>query len=169
MSKTQLKKELKELDAPQLRELILEVYEARKEAREYFEFFLAPDADKLYQRYVTLIDKELLRSKRGMLSARFTRVRAFIKDFASFGPGADYVLRLMQHTLSVAVVAERAYHTKPPFENGILRLAADTLTYADRHLLFDSALKSVTEITDTQASRHLAPALRDVIEQHMGQ
>ena len=43
MSKIQLKKELQTMEAPQLREMILEAYSARKEIKEYFEFFLNPD------------------------------------------------------------------------------------------------------------------------------
>ena len=47
MSKIQLKKELQTMEAPQLREMILEAYSARKEIKEYFEFFLNPDIEHL--------------------------------------------------------------------------------------------------------------------------
>ena len=45
MSKIKLKKELQNMSREQLLDIILNVYDARKEAREYFEFFLNPDSD----------------------------------------------------------------------------------------------------------------------------
>ena len=40
MSKIKLKKELQNMSREQLLDIILKVYDALKEAREYFEFFL---------------------------------------------------------------------------------------------------------------------------------
>ena len=57
MSKALLKKELEKMSASQLRHLILETYEARKEFKEYFEFFLNPDAGKLREKYENLFLK----------------------------------------------------------------------------------------------------------------
>lgn len=145
MSKTQLKKELKAMDADQMRELILDLYAARPEAKAYFDFFLDPDVDKLTDRAKAAVNKELGRIKRGMLSARFSVIRKALKDYESFGPGADHVLRLMLDTLARAVAAERLYYAKPAFVNGTARLALDTLKYGDKHLLFDQAVEGVRQ------------------------
>ena len=59
MSKTTLKRELVNMDKEQLIELILEVYAARKDAKEYFEFFLNPDVGKLLDKYELAVSKNL--------------------------------------------------------------------------------------------------------------
>ena len=43
MSKTSLKKTLNSLTRDQIMEVVLDLYEARKEAREYLEYFISPD------------------------------------------------------------------------------------------------------------------------------
>ena len=47
MSKLQLKKEIQKLERHQLEQMVLDAYAARKETKEYFEFFLNPDVEKL--------------------------------------------------------------------------------------------------------------------------
>ena len=44
MGKAQLKKEIQTLSREQLEHLVLEAYEARKEIKQYFDFFIDPDA-----------------------------------------------------------------------------------------------------------------------------
>lgn len=51
MSKAQLKKALGKLDAPALGEMLLELYEARPEAKEYLEYWLKPDAEAELEKY----------------------------------------------------------------------------------------------------------------------
>ncbi|MDE5643478.1 MAG: hypothetical protein K2I56_08295, partial [Muribaculaceae bacterium] len=65
MSKAKLKKELELMSREQLIDIILNVYSARKEAKEYFEFFLNPDSDALLEKYRELVKKEVIRAKRG--------------------------------------------------------------------------------------------------------
>ncbi len=45
MSRTQLKKHLTALTKKQIIEVMLELYDARKEAKEYLEFYLNPNDD----------------------------------------------------------------------------------------------------------------------------
>lgn len=45
MSRTQLKKHLTALTKEQIIEVMLELYDARKEAKEYLEFYLNPNDD----------------------------------------------------------------------------------------------------------------------------
>lgn len=40
MSKAQLKKQLKTLEKDEIIEMVMELYDARKEAKEYLEFYL---------------------------------------------------------------------------------------------------------------------------------
>ena len=57
MSKTTLKKQLNELTREQLIEVMLELYEARKDAREYLEYYVNPDEKKMYEKYRAVIIK----------------------------------------------------------------------------------------------------------------
>ena len=59
MSKLKLKKELSSLSKDEIIEVVARAYSARKEFRDYFEFFLNPDADKLYEKYRDAILREI--------------------------------------------------------------------------------------------------------------
>ena len=64
MSKNTLKKELDLMDRGQLVDIILDLYSNRPEAKEYFEFFLNPDIEKLREKVITKAQKEIMRTKR---------------------------------------------------------------------------------------------------------
>ena len=93
MSKAALKKEFAGMTREQIIQIVLDAYAARKEVREYFDFFIDPDVDKLMEKTIARIDKELMRGKHGRSTSRITLVRRAIKDFASFDPGAEYFAR----------------------------------------------------------------------------
>lgn len=65
MSKAQLKKELANLTHEQLIELIINTYGLSSEVKQYYEFFLNPDVEKLLEKYKQAISKELSRAKYG--------------------------------------------------------------------------------------------------------
>lgn len=165
MSKAQLKKELANMDAVQLRELILDLYSAKKEAKEYFEFFLEPDVNKLTEKVGLQIDKELNRTKRGMLCARFSVIFALLKDYQAHGVDAQHVYKLMLGVLRKAVTFERLYYTKNSFENGTLKLFSHTLEYADKQQMFDVALQDLQGVLDI-ASLHLKDSMLDIFESY---
>lgn len=58
MSKAQLKKHLSTLTKEQVIEVILKLYDARKEAKEYLEFYLNPDEDAKLEEYKRIIRDE---------------------------------------------------------------------------------------------------------------
>lgn len=58
MSKAQLKKHLSALTKEQIIEVILELYDARKEAKEYLEFYLNPNEDEKLEEYKRIIRDE---------------------------------------------------------------------------------------------------------------
>lgn len=148
----------------QLRELVLDLYSARKDIKEYLDFFLDPDVPKLTEKFSKPILKEMSRVKRGYLATRWLHIRRYLRDYESFGPGADKVLELMMTVLHTAVVYERRYYVKPTFINGTVKLASDLLKYGDRHLLFDTAVKAVTDAT-AEASFALRNPLKDLLNE----
>lgn len=84
MSKSKLKKTLKTMGREELVEMICELYDARKEAREYLEYWLDPDIDKLVDNVKTGIFKIFFRSEGNpRKSPDRTALKKLKKDFGS--------------------------------------------------------------------------------------
>lgn len=107
MSKAQLKKFLATLDRDQLSEMLLSLYSARKEAKEYLEYFLHPDIEKALERYKKIIDNELMMrgGERPRRKARISVCTAALRDFEALEPGPDALVDLLLHYLHVGVKA----------------------------------------------------------------
>lgn len=69
MSKTSLKKTLNSLTRDQIMEVVLDLYEARKEAREYLEYFISPDERGMAEKTIATISKEFSPTRRESQSA----------------------------------------------------------------------------------------------------
>lgn len=131
MSKTQLKRELAGLSKEQLIEVILDAYAARKEIKEYFEFFLNPDVPKLKEKYFTEIKKELNRTKRGKITTRVSRLNTLLKEFEAFSPGFEAILTMYTLTLSYMMCMDRVYYLSDMQYNWFKKTVIHTLTYAE--------------------------------------
>ncbi len=120
MSKTQLKKELSALSHDQLVELILEAYSARKEVKEYFEYFLAPDENRLMEKFRKEVTKELSRTRRGGYSkARISVLKRLIGDFESFQPSLSSKVDFMMFIFALGVDGELRLWYPPALEKGL--------------------------------------------------
>lgn len=136
----------------QLAGLLLEAYEARKETREYFEFFLNPDVGKLSQKYEAAIAKEFARVKRRYCRARMSNVKAALRDFASFKPGDEQVLDLYLWTIRHAMAAEKRIDFPEALIKSVAGILVAALNFADKALLADRALAAIDAIlSDTAA------------------
>ena len=147
MGKLQLKKELATMSHEQIVQVVMDAYSASKEARAYFDFFLDPDVDKLMEKTLTRIDRELARAKHGHSTSRITQIRREIKSFASYDPGAEHVRDLMLKTLCRILVREKYVYFKETFEKGTRKLIDDIVQYADTHAMVDSTLAALKEIS----------------------
>lgn len=145
MSKTQLKKELAGLNKDQLQQLILDLYGARKEAKAWFDFFVNPDIDKLTEKFQNEIEKELNRGKYTKSTARISRVRSSIRDYASYGVDAESLIKLMVFTLKMGLRVERTKYVSKTFMAGMVRLAEDILKEGDKKEVFDFAFSQLGE------------------------
>lgn len=75
MSKSQLKKEIKQFTATQLRELLLDIYDSKMTAKEYLDYFINPDEDKLIDKTAETLQKEVCRTKRYSAKFRISRIK----------------------------------------------------------------------------------------------
>ena len=143
MGKLQLKKELMGMTPEQVVQVVLDAYSARKEIKQYFDFFLDPDVNKLREKAEKLIDKELSRTRRNYCIARITVIRRVIKDFAAYDPGDEYVRNLMLFALRRIILLEKYYYFKDAFEKGARRLVDDLVAFADKHMLVDTTMEAL--------------------------
>lgn len=130
MSKTTLKKQLKELTREQLIEVMLELYDARKDAREYLEYYVNPDEKKMHEKYKAVITKEFFPQK-GRAKGRTSVCKKAIKEFTTLHPSprliADLRLWLVEAICRYAV-SSRGW-IKESQEGTALTMFADTLNY----------------------------------------
>lgn len=146
MSKAQLKKELMNMTAEQISELLLDLYSARPEAKEYLDFFLSPDIDKKLEKAKVNIEKELLRnSRRGYYRPRMTRIKRFIRDIQSFNPGAEHVIDVSMFTIRRITAIGSDHWIKDATQRGAARLLNDTVKIADTAGLLDMVLDPARE------------------------
>lgn len=153
MSKTRLKKELEGMSPEHLRTLLLDLYEARKEAREYLEFFINPDADKIVERYSRVIEREGERARRGR-RFRSSICSKAIKEMASYGAGAEYEAQLRIRALDAAlhVTASRYTDTIARWSE---KTFAEMLAVLYSAGLLDSSLNAVKRLIDRyRTARH---------------
>lgn len=94
MSKVKLKKHLSLLTKEQVIEVILELYDTRKEAKEYLDFYLNPNESQKVEEYKRIIYDEFF-PKRGDPKCRFSICRKAISDFKKLKPHPIYVADLM--------------------------------------------------------------------------
>lgn len=170
MSKSQLKKELAGFTADQLREIILDLYSAKKEAKDYLEFFLNPDVKKLSDNVRLSIYKELNRTKKRMLSPRWSKIRAMIKDFMSFKPGSEDVITLMSYTFGLAILDYSNYYVNDTYVNGLIKHYRAMLEYGDRNCVLDIVLPIITHNIEVLAQsgavnrKETALELKNILE-----
>lgn len=147
MSKAKLSKELIQLNKEQLIQLILDAYSARKETKEYLEFFLNPDIDRLFDKYSFAIHKELRRVKRGhYCKARISFIKRQIKEFSSFQPGYEAEIKLLLDTIKFAIECESQSYFSDTLITGIGSLVTMLLDIANTNLVADSILEKLHDL-----------------------
>ncbi|MDE6073056.1 MAG: hypothetical protein K2F80_00480, partial [Muribaculaceae bacterium] len=133
MSKNTLKKELDLMDRGQLVDIILDLYSNRPEAKEYFEFFLNPDIEKLREKVITKAQKELMRTKRGSYSRmRISKIKALDKYFASFNPGPEEVLDMKFRLFNLCVLQSYAEYYTPAINKSESLMIIDLIKFEDK-------------------------------------
>ena len=170
MSKTQLKKELAQLDAEQMRELIIDLYDARKEAKDYLDFFVNPDIEARLEKARTAISKEMRRVSHGRCIMRISRVKQAIKSISSLKPGDEHVCEIMTYSIVTACEVTTGLWVKEPLQEAIAKLLRETVILADSTGMLDcyvSRLKhAIKEMKSGVFSRnHFKTRLADTLRE----
>jgi len=90
MSKTDVKRYIKSLDRSALEELVMDLYSARKEAKDFLEYAIHPNDDVKADLYKDIILKEFF-PLRGQPKTRFSVCRKAIRDFRALDPHPELV------------------------------------------------------------------------------
>ncbi len=160
MSKSAFRKEIATMTDEQLRQMLLDAYDASPVMKEYFDFFLNPDVEAKLDKARKLVIKELNRTHWGTSNARVTVFKKIIKDFAGLKPGAEAELDMMMLVLRLVAGADRYLNLKPTHERFIATLAQNILKWADKNQMTAEAVGHLTALTQ---SSELRPHMRNFI------
>lgn len=94
MSKAQLKKQLKNFDAGQLSELVLELYCSNHDIKEYMEFWLNPDSEALAEKYGDKLLKCFAHSGYWRRKPDVRKAKAVVERFVSFRPDPLCIIKM---------------------------------------------------------------------------
>lgn len=166
MSRAKLKKELTKMSREQLEQIILDAYDARKETKEYFEFFLNPDVKKLLEDFQKAVVKEFQRSKWGDCMARVTKVKRMIKDFVGLNPGIEAVLDMYFSTLAIMGLAARRYYLSQPQKNLACNITKEIIKIGDTHeIMSDIMVRFSDFFKNPSFSQSFKGTIYDVLEE----
>lgn len=166
MSRTALKKELAGLTAPQLVEVIIDAYQARPEIKEYFEYYLNPDVEKLHDKYHKIVVREFSRSKWHRSKARVSVINKALKLFRSFSPGAEWECRMLADIIVIMGETEISVDLLDSHWNLLDKLVADLLYTADRAGIIEKAVNPLTAVTSAgyeRATRRFRRAVTEAV------
>lgn len=152
------------MSGEQMAQIILDAYETNNDVKEYFEFFLNPDIEKLTEKHLSVITRELNKSKWGYSKARTSVIKKAVKKYMGFNPGPEAVLEMLFLTLNRLGTAERYLNFKAPLLNYITFLTKQILQHADIYCLASEAMKRLNEELNSAAyttyfKRHIEEAI----------
>lgn len=95
MSKASVKSLLQTMTKKDIIDMVLEMYSARKEAKEYLEFYANPNEVGKLEEYKAIIKEEFYPKRRREPQTRFSVCRKAVADFKKLKPSADALAELM--------------------------------------------------------------------------
>lgn len=140
------------MSAEQISEMVLDLYAARSEAREYLDFFVSPDIEKKLDKSRLSIKKEMSRNSKGRNKSRSTRIRRFIKDISSLNPGTEPVAEIMTFAVETFCEVGSDQIIKTSVQNGYARLLHDTIVYINDAGLVGDYLPRIEKAVDSMPS-----------------
>lgn len=141
------------MDCGQLVSVILDAYDARKEFKEYFEYFLNPQPEKLLKKHKAAILKELGRTSRGRSKARISRIRQHIADFRSFQPGYECVAGIYIYTIVSIAATDYRLFLPAPLVNGTAKIITEYVAFANESGNITDCREQLDRIIKSSATR----------------
>ena len=129
MSKSTLKKALSTLTKEQIEEMILDLYAARPEAKEYLDFWVSGDIDSKMTKAKNSIVKECARTQRKRPRLRITKIKKFIKDIVSLNADSQTISDIMTFAVERICAVGSEGWLKETTQKSSARLLHDTMLY----------------------------------------
>ena len=115
MSKAQLKKYIQGLDREHLEEFVMDIYSDVKPAKEYLDFFLNPDVNKVVEKTQRAIYSKVFRPNGDpVLKLRFTKINDIMKDFTAKVRDPYIVADMMVYLLTLLVIYGKKFLITDP-------------------------------------------------------
>ncbi len=138
MSKSKLKKTLSALDKEKLIEVITELYDARKEAKEYLEYWLDPDSGKELERVQKLVSRQFV-TPQGVArrTPSLPTVNKYIKDFMTICYERERVGELLLYVAEqMCDWLDRRYR-RVSYRTSLRKYLDEAALYVENHELED--------------------------------
>lgn len=136
------------MSAEQLSALILDLYSARKDAKDYLDFFVDPNIEKRLDKARVLIDREMARVSRGRLNVRITRIKATISYITSLGAGEEADAAILLHAIGRACSISADIHIKESLQAAFSRLLERAVIEANTAGTLSLRLPALQEAVD---------------------
>lgn len=137
MSKAELRKAIAGFEAPELRQIILDLYSKSREAKEILDFFANPDPKKKADEYMEAILKEVNRTRHRLPAMRIREIRSIIKKFERLQPGDDAVASMMAEAFLLICRYGSIYYIEDEKINQLDPFFTDTINRLRRTRLFE--------------------------------
>lgn len=95
MSKSQVKKLLTGMSKEEVIDVMMELYDARKEARDYFDYYVNPNESSELEKFKKIVLKEFDDDISRDPQCRFSVCRKALSDFKKLSPSADTLAEAM--------------------------------------------------------------------------
>lgn len=95
MSKSQVKKLLARMSKEEVINIVMELYDARKEARDYLDYYINPNESKELEKFKKIVLKEFDDNISHDPQCRFSVCRKALSDFKKLSPSADMLAEAM--------------------------------------------------------------------------
>ena len=152
MSKPKLKQALAALDKEEIITMVTELYDARKEAKEYLEYWIDPDADKELERVEKLVDRMFF-TPQGVSrkSLSLPAVNKLIKDFMSICFDPEKVADLLIYVTERMAAWLEVRYRRMSYRASLRKFLNEASLYVETHELesvFGLRLERLTELVE---------------------
>ena len=147
MSKSQVKKLLSIMSKEEVINVVMELYDARKEARDYLDYYANPDESNELEKFKMIVLKEFGDDGKHFPQCRFSVCRKALSDFKKLAPSSDtlaeamvfYVERVYEFSFNAGDLWEQYY-------DSAISNFRSTLKFLVKNGLLESMMPRIVQI-----------------------
>ncbi len=170
MSKTEVKKYIKELGADSLRQMILDLYSYSSEAKEFLDYHANPDDQKMAAKCIEVIDREF-RPSYHYRRLTFGKSKKAISNLKKLDPHPGILADVMIYMLTSAVETAGIWgNVEESFANSLGNNYKAIIEFLAKQGLLDEYKRAMTELAhDVDSFGYgVGFGVYDLYEKHYG-